>query len=147
MSAGRLEAIWIKRFRKGPMVPATRAVLQKGRGIDGNVDLGGRRQVTLIEREVWQRVNEELGATLDPSARRANLLVSGLPLLGSRGKTLRVGGLRLLINGETRPCEQMDEARAGLKDALSPPWRGGAFAEVLDDGEIQVGATVEWADA
>jgi MOSC domain-containing protein YiiM len=38
----------------------------------------------------------------------------------------------------------MDEAFPGLKDALASDWRAGAFAEVLDDGEIAVGDEVSW---
>jgi MOSC domain-containing protein YiiM len=83
---------------------------------------------------------------VDPSARRANLLISGLSLANSRGRTIRVGACELRINGETRPCERMDEAQPGLRAALGVPWRGGAFAEVLNDAEIELGAPVEWSD-
>ena len=55
--------------------------------------------------------------------------------------------LRIRIFGETRPCEQMDAAREGLRAALEEPWAGGAFGEVLDGGEIQVGAAVIMAGA
>jgi MOSC domain-containing protein YiiM len=57
---------------------------------------------------------------------------------------LRVGNTRLRINGETRPCEQMEQAHAGLQELMRERWGGGAFAEVIDDGEIQVGASVQW---
>ena len=143
---GRLEAIWIKRSHGGVMDPAPRAALAPGRGIVGNADQGGRRQVTLIDRQAWDRVTEDLQGHVDPGVRRANLLVSGLSLEGSRGRMLRVGGCRLLINGETRPCHLMDETHPGLRQALAAPWRGGVFAEVLDAGEIEVGAPVTWAD-
>jgi kynurenine formamidase len=41
----------------------------------------------------------------------------------------------------------MDDATPGLRRALGAPWRGGAYAEVLDEGEIEVGASVEWVEA
>jgi MOSC domain-containing protein YiiM len=140
---GRLEAIWLKRFRRGPMDPVRSVRLRAGRGIEGNADQGGRRQVTIIEREGWDAMMAELASSdLDPSARRANLMVSGISLRDSRGLLLRVGGCRIRILGETRPCERMDEALPGLRRAMAHPWRGGAFGEVLDDGVIAVGDVV-----
>ena len=141
---GRLEAIWIKRAHRGPMDPAPAAELHAGRGIAGNADQGRKRQVTIIEREVWQRLMDGLGADIDPAARRANLLVSGTSLTGTRGRVLRIGACRVRIAGETRPCERMDEALPGLRAAMGTAWGGGAFAEVLDDGAIAVGDTVTW---
>lgn len=144
VEAARLEAIWLKRARRGPMDPATAATLVAGRGLVGNADQGRRRQVTLIEREVWDRLMRALGATVPPGARRANLMVSGCSLADTRGQVLRIGGCRLRILGETRPCERMDEAYDGLREAMKPAWGGGAFAEVLDDGTIAVGDDVRW---
>jgi MOSC domain-containing protein YiiM len=142
----RLEAIWIKRAHGGPMDAVVRAALRAGRGLVGNADQGGRRQVTIIDRGMWDEITAELRDFVDPAARRANLLVSGVALAGSRGRVLRIGACRLRINGETRPCHHMDEAHAGLRGALASAWRGGAFAEVLDDGEIEVGAAVDWVE-
>ena len=93
--------------------------------------------------EHWRELTAKLGM-LDPGMRRANLLLSAVDLRQSRGKTLRVGALRILINGETRPCEQMEEACPGLRAALSVPWGGGAFGEVLDDGIITIGDPASW---
>ena len=89
---------------------------------------------------------QELGASISPSARRANLLVSGVRLGDSRNRVIRVGSCRLRVGGETRPCERMDEAFPGLRRAMQEDWGGGAFAEVLDNGEIAVGDPVEWSD-
>ena len=142
--AGRLESIWIKRAHRGPMDLVARATLVAGHGLAGSADRSRRRQVTIIEREVWTRLMGELGAAVPPSARRANLLVSGVPLKESRDRVLLVGGHRLRVLGETRPCERMDEALPGLRAAMEPEWGGGVFGEVLDDGEIAVGCEVAW---
>jgi MOSC domain-containing protein YiiM len=141
---GRLEHIFIKRAKRGPMDPASRAMLVAGRGMAGNANQGGRRQVTLMTSERWRELMDQLGADLDPSERRANLVVSGIDLEESRGRTLHVGACRLLIHGETRPCEQMEEALPGLQDAMRARWGGGAFAEVVGAGEIAVGDDVSW---
>ena len=141
---GRVEAIWIKRARRGSMDPVETADAVEGRGLVGNANQGGRRQVSLIEREVWARLMDELGGHLDPSRRRANVLVSGVRLAESRGRTLRVGPVRILVCGETRPCERMDEALPGLRDAMKADWNGGAYGQVLDSGPISVGDEVAW---
>lgn len=140
-------AIWIKRAKRGPMDPRPRALLVAGKGLEGNANQGGRRQVTILAEEAWQAAVAELGAepALDPRLRRANLFVRGLDLARSRGRVLRIGEARLRVLGEVRPCERMDEGYPGLRKALDPDWRGGAFAEVLDGGEIAVGDAVEWA--
>ena len=141
---GQVERIWLKRCRGGPMDAVAQAQAVAGRGLAGNADQGGRRQVTIIARGRWDRVNETLADHVDPALRRANLLVAGIDLEGSRGRVLRIGPCRLRIRGETRPCERMDENHPGLRTALDPAWTGGAFAEVLDGGPIAVGDPVAW---
>jgi MOSC domain-containing protein YiiM len=141
---GRLEAIWIKRAHRGPMDPADSVRLVAGRGLVGNADQGRRRQVTLIERERWEQLMRKLDSSISPSARRANLMLSGIQLANTRDRILRVGSCRLLIGGETRPCERMDEALPGLRNAMKVNGAGGVFAQVLDSGEITVGDEVEW---
>ena len=122
------------------------AKLRAGRGIVDNADQGGSRQVTVVARERWETIAEVMGVAVDPALRRANLLVSGVELEGSRGRILRVGDCRLQVNGETRPCERMDAALPGLRSALDPNWGGGVYAKVLDDGVITEGDDVTWEE-
>ena len=138
-----LTQIWIKRMHKGPMDPAPKATVVAGKGLVGNANQGGKRQVTIVSNKKWEAVTAPLGATPDARMRRANLLVSDVDFTDARGKILHIGPVRIRIYGETRPCEQMEAVAPGLQHAMSVPWGGGAFGEVLDDGEIAVGDSVE----
>lgn len=143
---GRLEAIWIKRARRGPMDAVAEAALREQFGLVGSASWGGRRQVTILEREVWERHMAALGAEVDPSARRSNFLVSGCALADSRGRVLRIGDCRVRVLGETKPCERMDEVVPGLEAVMRDHWGGGAFGEVLSGGTVRVGDPVGWED-
>jgi len=141
---GRLEAIWIKRAHRGPMDSVEAADLLEGQGVAGSVDRSRRRQVTILSQEAWAACMKELDATLDPSTRRANLLVSGIQLARTRDRVLRIGDARLLIGGEVTPCERMEEALTGLQAVMCPEWCGGVFAQVVTGTMIHVGDRVAW---
>lgn len=128
------------------MDPVDRAELLADRGIVGNADQGGRRQVTLLAAEAWRRVEDTLGESVDPASRRANILLSGIDLEETRDRVLRLGGVRVRIRGETRPCTLMDDARPGLRSALDPDWRGGVFGVILDSGSVAVGDGAHWVE-
>jgi MOSC domain-containing protein YiiM len=144
MSEGRLAAIWVKRMKLGPMDAVETARLIAGRGIVGNANQGGRRQVTIIERERWENFRRRFESSLSPSTRRANLMVEGIDLTKRRGQILQIGECQIRILGETKPCERMDEALPGLKEAMYPDWGGGAFGEVLNNGQITFGDQARW---
>jgi MOSC domain-containing protein YiiM len=123
------------------------ATLIAGEGLAGSVGRSRRRQITLLSREAWDSAIEAIGWNPGPESRRANILVSGIDLAHTRGRVLLLGSCRISIGGELTPCERMDEAALGLRQALEPEWRGGVFAQVLDGGVIRLGDAVTWEDA
>ena len=141
---GKLLKIWIKSRHRGPMDECGNAQLKAGQGLVGSADLGGKRQVTLLEIEQWNETIKELGISLDPAQRRANLLVTGIQLRHSTDRILRVGPCRLKIGGETTPCQHIEVSAPGLRQSMQHDWRGGVYAEVLDDGDIATGDLVTW---
>lgn len=128
------------------MDAVTEAEIDPTLGVVDSADRSRRRQVTFLEKESWHECMAELAADIDPSARRANILVSGIALRETRGRVLCIGDTRLLIGGEVKPCERMEEALVGLQEALRPAWRGGAFAQVQVGGRIKVGDAVTWSE-
>jgi len=138
---GKLEAIWIKRGHGGVMDPAEHAEAVEGSGLVGDAHFGRGRQVTVIEEETFGRIGRDLPAAR-PVMRRANLMVSGVSLEGSRGSVLAVGDVRILVRGETRPCHIMDEQCMGLRAALDSGWGGGVHGSVLQGGALRVGDPV-----
>lgn len=123
------------------------ARLVAGRGVAGSADQGGKRQITILDEASWRDATREAGAEVDPSKRRANVLVRGIDLVSSRGRTLRLGECVIHVFGETTPCERMEEALPGLRRAMKPQWRGGVYGEIVEGGTIRAGDAVEWIDA
>lgn len=138
---GEVVSIWIKRSHRGVMDSVDEADAIAGRGLVGNADQGRRRQVTIIDEAAWNAAAGETGAVVDPSKRRANIMLRGIDLASSRGRELRIGNCLVRILGETRPCERMEEAQAGLRKALDPDWRAGVFGEIVEGGPIRIGDT------
>lgn len=140
---GEIINIWIKRAHRGVMDPVDDAEAIAGRGLVGNADQGRRRQITIIDEAAWREAAAETGHDVDPSKRRANVMLRGIPLAGSRGRLLRLGDCLVRILGETRPCDQMEKAQRGLREALSPNWRAGVFGEIVEGGAMRVGDRAE----
>lgn len=145
MMPATVRALWLKRAHRGPMDPVGEAAFVVGQGIAGSAGRSSRRQVTLIEEERWNDQMATLGGDIDPSSRRANVMLRGIQLPQTRGRILRLGAdVRLQIGGETTPCERMEEALPGLQELMRTDWGGGAFAQVIAGGVVRVGDAVEW---
>jgi MOSC domain-containing protein YiiM len=150
VARGRLIGIARRAARRAPMetVDSVEISLEAGVAGDHKGAKFKRRAVTVLAREAWQAalVDLDAGGQTEPlewTARRANLLVEGVRLPRAIGAALRIGQVLLEVTYPTTPCSRMDEARAGLKKALYPEWRGGVTCKVLEGGHVAVGDDVE----
>jgi MOSC domain-containing protein YiiM len=100
-------------------------------------------QVTVLAREDWEAACADLDVILPWTMRRANLYVEGVSLPREVGAKVRVGSVVLVVREETNPCSVMEKAQAGLRDALTPDWRGGIRCDVLESGAIRIGDAAE----
>ncbi len=140
-----LVRILLKPVKGEPMQEVASARALADHGLAGNAERGGPRQVTVLALEDWEAANAESGAALDAEVRRANLVVTGLTgLADTAGRVLRIGGARLEVTGETKPCRFMDAAHHGLRAAMSTDWRGGLTCVALNDADLGVGDSVAW---
>ncbi len=136
-------AIHLRPSPRAPVVEVASAVAREGRGLDGDHAHGGARQLTLLSLEDWTRACSELGASLDPGGRRANVVVEGLALAETVGRHVRIGRILLEITGITHPCSNMDAFQPGLRKALKPEGRGGVHGRILLGGVLARGDPVE----
>jgi MOSC domain-containing protein YiiM len=100
-------------------------------------------EVTLVAREDIAYIDEELGLSLAAGEHRRNLVTEGLDLHDLLDHRFRVGEATLSGTRPRPPCAHVEElaGREGVARALGDG-RGGICAEVLDPGEIAVGAEV-----
>jgi len=140
----RVLGIARRNVKHGPMLALDRVTVSLSAGITGDTrGRPGRRQVTVLAAGAWVEACAIAGTDLAWLARRANLLVDGLDLRNSTGAVLHLGdGIELLVTGELEPCQRMDAAAAGLRQALAADWRGGVTCRVQREGLLTVGDPV-----
>ena len=142
---GELLEIWLKKLHGEPMISLTETDVIAGEGIAGSAkEPGTKRQVTVLSKESWESATESIGKFVNPKERRANFIVSGIDLEETIGKILQIGELKIEVTGETVPCKLMNEVSEGLRDALTPEWRGGITGVVINDCSVKKGDLVKW---
>ena len=143
MTEGKLLGIAIRAKSRAPMREFERIEITTEEGCRGDArGKPGKRQVTVLSREAWEAACADLGQTLPWTARRANLLVEGLDLAESKSALLCIGDVVLEISGETDPCRRMTKVAKGLRESLTPAWRGGVCCRVIQGGRINIGDAV-----
>jgi MOSC domain-containing protein YiiM len=117
--------------------------LVEGQGIEGDHTFARMRHVTIVFADDWAEALRELGPDVDPSGRRANVFVSGGDGKRFIGQTIALGGARIDVKGEVKPCPTMNEAAEGLEVALRPGGRAGVWGRVTRGAEVALGDALE----
>jgi MOSC domain-containing protein YiiM len=148
MFQGQLIAIFITPKAGQPLQSVEQARAIPGKGLEGDryclgtglysEQPGPDREVTLIEIEALQAIEQEEGIHLAPAETRRNLLTQGAPLNHLVGKEFQVGAVTLRGVRLCEPCGYL----ARLTQPEATPalvHRGGLRAQVVNGGIIRPG--------
>ncbi len=152
MSEGSVVSIHIAPASAEPTVSVDHVRAVPGKGLEGDRYFQGTgtysgrpgpdRELTLIEVEAIEALERDYKHKLDPGDARRNIVTRGVPLNHLVGKELRVGEVTLLGLRLNEPCNHLasltdDKVKQGLVH------RGGLRAQVLTDGVIRAGDTIQ----
>jgi hypothetical protein len=145
-TTGRVERIWVSASAGEPAQSLASARALAGQGLQGDRHVTGAgtfpsglpgSALTLIEAEVCESFAPPLG----PDDHRRNVVTRGVSLNGLVGHEFTVGTVRCRGMRLCEPCTVM-QRYAGRPVLRALVHRGGLRADILDDGEIQVGDDV-----
>ncbi len=134
---------WVRPVKGGPTDERPALDIVAGEGVVDDHARGGRRHVTLVLLDDGKAATADLGVDVDPSYRRANVLLSGGGAGKLLGRRIRIGQVEIDVAGETRPCGLMNAAAPGLEDALRPDVRAGVWGTVRCGGRVAPGDGLE----
>lgn len=139
--AGSVDWLGVRAARRSEM-RALEHVLIAPEGLKGDHARAGKRAVTLIQAEHLPVIGAMLGREpVSPLDLRRNIVVSGINLVGLKGRPFRLGRAVLEITTVCAPCSRMEETfGAGGYSAVRG--HGGWCATVLQEGEVCLGDPV-----
>jgi MOSC domain-containing protein YiiM len=145
--AGRVEGIYITDASGELPQPVERVEAVSGGGLRGNRyffadgDAPPGRAITLIAAEALEAFEGETGIPLSAAESRRNVLVRGIDVNALVGKRFRIGDVECEGVELCEPCTHLEGmTRPGVITGMVH--RAGLNADVLTDGEIEVGDPV-----
>ncbi len=140
--AGQIEWIGLRPAKKAAMesVEAARICFN---GLERDYrENPGKRAVTLIQ---WEHLPVIAAMTkrkdVSPHMLRRNIAVSGINILALRSHTVKLGTAILRITGLCAPCSYMEKV-FGHGGFNAVRGHGGVTAEVLEEGDVELGSAV-----
>lgn len=137
---GKIEWIGIRPTKHAELQSVTDASITVESGLKGdhNKNKGGKRMVTLIQKEHIDLVANVMGKSVSPSDLRRNIVVSGINLLALHDQEIRLGdGVILKGTGYCVPCSRMEE-NLGTGGYNAMRGHGGLTTTVISGGDIKL---------
>ena len=131
--------MWVRPLQDAAVVEMNELHLVAGAGVRGDHTLGRMRHVTIVFADDWRAAELELGQTVDPAFRRANVFVSGGNGARFVGKQITLGGAVIDVKGITAPCPIMEKGAKGLEAALGPDGRSGVWGRLVEGTTLRRG--------
>ncbi len=148
---GVVEGIYVTPEGSRTMERVEEVTTVEGCGIEGDrycegtgfwTRYGDVCQVTLIEGEDLDFIENELGISVKDGQHRRNVVTRGIRLLDLRRKRFRVGEVLLEFDRSRPPCRHVqDLSEPGMTRALKG--RGGICARVVEAGRIRAQDAIE----
>ena len=150
-SVGTVELIALAAEAEGPMRAVSSAEAVEGRGLVGDryergvgtfsETRGGGYDLTVVQAEALEELSSK-GVDLAPIEARRNLVVRGIELDDLIGRRFRVGEVECLGQRRCEPCSHLQRlTQPGVLSGLVH--RGGLRADILSDGMIRNGDSIE----
>lgn len=141
---GRVEWIGLRPARKEALLAVEEADILFTGLVGDHRSKPGKRTITLIQAEhlpviaALSRCEEN---TISPHRLRRNIVVRGIPLIGLRKRSFRIGTALLRGTDLCAPCSRM-ETELGHGGYNAMRGHGGICAEVIEEGKIRLGDKV-----
>ena len=147
---GLVEAIFVTSEHGELPAPVERVQARAGCGLEGNRyywtdgDAPPGRAVTLVAAEAMEAVASEGDVAIEPAATRRNVLTRGIDVNELMGKRFLIGNVECEGVELCEPCSHLESiTQPGVIKAFVH--RAGLNADILSDGEINVGDKVALA--
>lgn len=153
MSEGQVLGLFVGAVSKAPLRAVQNVRALPGQGLEGDRYCGGSgtfckdgkadpsHEVTLIEAEAIEGLEQEHSIALGPGESRRNILTRGIGLNDLVGCEFTVGEVSLRGIRLCHPCGHLESlTQKGVKDGLRD--RGGLRAQILTEGVIRIGDAI-----
>ena len=148
---GVVERIYVAREGSAAMERLEEARAVEGCGIEGDrycegtgfwTPYGDVCEVTLIQGEGLDYIEDELGIGVKNGEHRRNIVTRGMDLKDLRRERFRIGEVLLEYDGLRPPCRHVEDlSEPGMRGALRG--RGGLCARVVEGGMIRTDDAIE----